>query len=79
MGKDERDFGLRNILNFGHTIGHAIEALPTNKWSGGSTTYHNVHECCIQCGKMVMDVIFNVVQLLWMNHVVYSCLSDGCL
>ena len=24
--KDERDIGLRNILNFGHTIGHAIEA-----------------------------------------------------
>jgi len=24
--KDERDTGLRNILNFGHTIGHAIEA-----------------------------------------------------
>ncbi len=24
--KDERDNGLRNILNFGHTIGHAIEA-----------------------------------------------------
>jgi 3-dehydroquinate synthase len=25
--KDERDAGLRNILNFGHTIGHAIESV----------------------------------------------------
>ena len=25
--KDERDLGLRNILNYGHTIGHAIEAV----------------------------------------------------
>ena len=26
MGQDERDSGLRAILNFGHTFGHAIEA-----------------------------------------------------
>ena len=25
--KDERDLGLRNILNYGHTIGHAIETV----------------------------------------------------
>ena len=27
VGADERESGLRKILNFGHTIGHAIEAL----------------------------------------------------
>jgi len=25
--KDELDFGLRNILNYGHTVGHAIESV----------------------------------------------------
>ena len=25
--RDERDGGLRNILNYGHTFGHALEAL----------------------------------------------------
>ena len=25
VGEDEREAGLRRILNFGHTIGHALE------------------------------------------------------
>jgi len=25
--QDEKDFGLRNILNYGHTVGHAIESV----------------------------------------------------
>ncbi|KJZ78889.1 Pentafunctional AROM polypeptide [Hirsutella minnesotensis 3608] len=29
VSKDEREGGLRNLLNFGHSIGHAIEALLT--------------------------------------------------
>jgi 3-dehydroquinate synthase len=29
--KDERDTGLRNILNFGHTIGHAVESASNFK------------------------------------------------
>ncbi len=27
VGQDEKDTGLRNILNFGHTLGHAIESV----------------------------------------------------
>jgi 3-dehydroquinate synthase len=27
VGKDEREAGLRSILNFGHTIGHGLEAI----------------------------------------------------
>lgn len=29
VSSDEKESGLRNLLNFGHTIGHAIEALVT--------------------------------------------------
>jgi len=27
VGKDETDLGLRNMLNYGHTIGHAVESV----------------------------------------------------
>jgi 3-dehydroquinate synthase len=33
--QDERDTGLRNILNFGHTIGHAVESVSRFKISHG--------------------------------------------
>ena len=36
VGQDERESGLRAILNFGHTFGHAIEAgLGYGKWLHG--------------------------------------------
>ena len=34
--KDERDSGLRNILNYGHTIGHAIESVSGFKMRHGN-------------------------------------------
>lgn len=36
VGEDEFDLGLRKILNFGHTIGHAIEKLSNYQISHGS-------------------------------------------
>ncbi|MDD4875676.1 MAG: 3-dehydroquinate synthase [Dehalococcoidales bacterium] len=33
--KDERDFAIRNILNYGHTIGHGIEAVSEFKVQHG--------------------------------------------
>src|SRR5438105_8642370 len=36
VGQDERESGLREILNFGHTFGHAIEAgLGYGQWLHG--------------------------------------------
>ncbi len=33
--KDEKDLGLRNILNYGHTIGHALESASDFKMQHG--------------------------------------------
>lgn len=37
VSRDERDAGLRNVLNFGHTIGHAIEAVTGFKVNHGTS------------------------------------------
>lgn len=36
VSRDERDRGLRNVLNFGHTVGHAIEAVTGFKVNHGT-------------------------------------------
>lgn len=35
VAADEREAGLRAILNFGHTIGHAVESMMDYKWRHG--------------------------------------------
>jgi 3-dehydroquinate synthase len=44
VSKDERESGLRKILNFGHTLGHAIEA------AGG---YSFPHGSCVALGMVL--------------------------
>ncbi|EMD32442.1 hypothetical protein CERSUDRAFT_161831 [Gelatoporia subvermispora B] len=41
---DERETGLRNLVNFGHTIGHAIEAV---------LTPHVLHGECVSVGMVL--------------------------
>ena len=36
VSKDERESGLRKVLNFGHTLGHAIETAGEYAWPHGS-------------------------------------------
>jgi 3-dehydroquinate synthase len=35
VAQDEKDLGLRNILNFGHTVGHAVETISNYSWKHG--------------------------------------------
>jgi 3-dehydroquinate synthase len=45
--EDEKETGLRKVLNFGHTVGHAIESV-----TGLDTLYHGE---CVALGMMFMS------------------------
>jgi len=49
VSQDEKEKGLRSTLNFGHTIGHAVEALPKKEvlYHGECVAIGMVHEMAI--------------------------------
>jgi 3-dehydroquinate synthase len=54
--KDERENGLRRILNFGHTIGHAVELLSNYKLSHGeAVAIGMVAEAKISVARGMLD------------------------
>ena len=54
--KDELDLGLRNILNYGHTVGHAIEAASGRKiWHGEAVAIGMLAEAAISNKMGVLD------------------------
>ncbi len=59
--KDERDFGLRNILNYGHTIGHAIESVSDFKVQHGEA---------VAIGMLAAARISNKLGILDQNDVI---------
>ena len=56
VAQDERDYGLRAVLNFGHTFGHAIEAgLGYGRW---------LHGEAVGCGMVMAANLSNRLGLL---------------
>jgi 3-dehydroquinate synthase len=54
--KDELDLGLRNILNYGHTVGHAIESVSELKvWHGEAVAIGMVVEARISNRLGILD------------------------
>ena len=71
---DEREAGLRRVLNFGHTLGHAIESC-----SGLCDRYHG--ECIAlgmlpMCSEQVRDRLVPVLQRNGLPHALSSIPSD---
>jgi len=58
--KDEKDLGLRNILNYGHTIGHAIESAADFKVGHGES---------VAIGMLAAAKISNRLGILDINEV----------
>ncbi|HTX68082.1 MAG TPA: 3-dehydroquinate synthase [Thermoleophilia bacterium] len=51
--RDERESGLRAVLNFGHTIGHAIEAATAfRRWSHGEAVALGLHGALRLSGEL---------------------------
>lgn len=63
VSQDEKEAGVRKILNFGHTIGHAIEALSHNK-SSGWTDPPLLHGEAVSIGMVVEAKISELLGLL---------------
>ncbi|MDO4742701.1 MAG: 3-dehydroquinate synthase [bacterium] len=67
VGKDEFDNGLRQVLNFGHTIGHAIEACSNFEISHGSAVaigmviveraFYKQGVCDIDCVNRLEEIL----------------------
>ncbi len=54
--KDELDLGLRNILNYGHTVGHAIESVSELKtWHGEAVAIGMIAEARISNKLGIFD------------------------
>ncbi len=65
--QDEREGGLRRILNFGHTIGHAVEAASGYQLIHGFAVaigMRAVAELAVRCGYADQSVAESVVQIL---------------
>ena len=69
--EDEKEQGLRKVLNFGHTIGHGIESLCLD-----GTLYHGE---CVAIGMLPMcspDVRARLLPVLGKLHLPTSCDMD---
>lgn len=57
VSQDEREHGLRAILNFGHTVGHAIEAVAGYGayTHGEAVAIGMIAESCLACHRRYID------------------------
>lgn len=70
--QDERESGLRRVLNLGHTIGHAIEAASNFELGHGSCVTAGL--CCMMRGALALGWTQNEALL---SRVEQACKTQG--
>ncbi len=76
VGLDEKDTGIRGILNFGHTIGHAIEINSNFEISHGSAVAIGMiiaSKGAYKTGMSSVDLTETIKEVLLKNHLPVSC------
>lgn len=71
VAQDERDHGLRGLLNFGHTIGHAVEACSAFSVTHGQAVAVGMVRICrgaYRCGLCATDCSGLLIRLLQRYH-----------
>jgi 3-dehydroquinate synthase len=71
--QDPKEKGIRKILNFGHTIGHAIETLSQFKYNHGECVAYGM------CGAAFISYKRQLLTLERVNEIVTLCRSFGLL
>ncbi len=67
VSKDEYDYGLRRILNFGHTVGHAIESCSNYNISHGLAVFYGMKvatHISLELNKIDKDSYNRIISLI---------------
>lgn len=76
VNEDEFDTGNRQILNFGHTLGHCIEKLSNYKITHGKAVgigMYIITKACFKKGMIKEDISKNLKILLIKYNLPYKC------
>ena len=74
---DPHDLGLRRILNFGHTFGHAIEEISSYRWKHGDSVVAGMHLAQDSVINSDRSKAYTISLWLWAYPSCLRCFAAG--
>lgn len=74
--KDEKEKGLRMLLNYGHTIGHAVEQASNYRLSHGESVSIGIHQANLKFNSKDTEKIKNLLKLFGLPTKIPSHLGN---